>query len=177
MSDKKTGRPTSYTKEKADEICRMIENGLTLNSISKLDGMPEISTIYNWQDAHPEFMETYARARARKADTIADMIQEEAFNAHDAQIGRLRIDALKWTASKLAPKKYGDKVEIETQSQQNFKISFTVPERDNATLSAPTTIALNAATPALPQIIDISPESIPENADSKDSGDIAPDRE
>jgi len=175
MSDKK-GRPTSYTKEKADEICRMIENGLTLNSISKLDGMPEISTIYNWQDANPEFMETYARARARKADTIADMIQEEAFSANDAQIGRLRIDALKWTASKLAPKKYGDKIEVETQSQQNFKISFTVPERDNAALLEPATIALNASTALVPQIIDVSTESIPENSDLQASGDISADK-
>ena len=175
MSDKKTGRPTSYTKDKADEICRMIENGLTLNSISKLDGMPEISTIYNWQDAHPEFMETYARARARKADTIADMIQEEAFNAHDAQIGRLRIDALKWTASKLAPKKYGDKVEIEQTGQQNFKISFNVPERENAPLHAP--VPLEALPAATPQIIDISPESIPDSTDLPYSDDITPDRE
>jgi len=54
----------------------------------------------------------------------------EAFNSHDAQIGRLRIDALKWTASKLAPKKYGDKVEVEQTGNTNFKISFAVPERD-----------------------------------------------
>jgi hypothetical protein len=59
----------------------------------------------------------------------------EAFNSHDAAIGRLRIDALKWTASKLAPKKYGDKVEIETHSQNNFKVTFDVPERE--TLAAP----------------------------------------
>jgi hypothetical protein len=58
------------------------------------------------------------------------MVMTEAFNSHDAQIGRLRIDALKWTASKLAPKKYGDKIEVESNSQQNFKISFSVPDRD-----------------------------------------------
>jgi hypothetical protein len=175
MSDKKESVP--YSESKANEICKMVESGMSLVSICALPDMPHISTVYDWIDNNPSLSEKYARARQRQADTLASMVMTEAFNAHDAQIGRLRIDALKWTASKLAPKKYGDKVEIETQSQQNFKISFNVPERDNATLSAPATIALNASTHSLPQIIDISPESIPENADSKDSGDITPDRE
>ena len=120
--------------------------------------------------------EKYARARQRQADTLASMVMTEAFNANDAQIGRLRIDALKWTASKLAPKKYGDKIEVETQSQQNFKISFTVPERDNAALLEPSTIALNAITAPVPQIIDVSTENIPESAGLQSSGNISTDK-
>ena len=103
---------------------------MTLTSICQLPDMPHISTIYDWQDSFPEFAEKYARARNRQADTLASRVLDEAMNSHDAQIGRLRMDALKWTASKLAPKKYGDKVEIESNSQQNFKISFSVPDRD-----------------------------------------------
>jgi hypothetical protein len=105
------------------------------------------------------------------------MVMTEAFNANDAQIGRLRIDALKWTASKLAPKKYGDKVEIEQTGNQNFKISFNVPDRENAPLYAP--VPLEALPAATPQIIDISPmpADIPESTDSDESGKIAPDRE
>jgi hypothetical protein len=37
---------------------------------------------------------------------------EAAVGAHDAQLGRLAYDALKWHASKLAPKVYGDKTEV-----------------------------------------------------------------
>ena len=127
---KKLGAPSKYTHETAKEICRMIENGMTLVAICQLPDMPDISTVYDWLDAHPDFAESYARARQRQADTFASMVMTEAFSSHDAQIGRLRIDALKWTASKLAPKKYGDKIEVESNSQQNFKISFSVPERD-----------------------------------------------
>jgi hypothetical protein len=175
MSDKKTGRPSTYSKEKAKDICQMIESGMTLLAVAELDDMPTISTIYDWIDNDPEFADNYARARQRQADTFASMVMTEAFNAHDAQIGRLRIDALKWTASKLAPKKYGDKVEIEQTGNQNFKISFNVPERENAQLHAP--VPLEALPAATPQIIDISPERIPDPADSTDSGDITPDRE
>lgn len=177
MSDKKTGRTSKYTKEKAKDICQMIESGMTLLSIAELDDMPTVSTIYDWIDNDPEFADNYARARQRQADTFASMVMTEAFNASDAQIGRLRIDALKWTASKLAPKKYGDKVEIEQTGQQNFKISFNVPERENAPLYAPT--ALDGLPAATPQIIDISPMpvDIPESTDPDDSGEIAPDRD
>lgn len=108
----------------------MLEAGLTLTQITELPDIPHISTVYDWLDSHPEFSESYARARSRQADTLASRVLDEAMNSHDAQIGRLRIDALKWTASKLAPKKYGDKIEVESNSQQNFKISFSVPDRD-----------------------------------------------
>ena len=149
------GRPSTYSEETTKEICRLIENGITLIEICKLEGMPDISTVYDWQDSHPDFSERYARARQRQADTLASMVMTEAFNSHDAQIGRLRMDALKWTASKLAPKKYGDKVELEQTGGANFKISFSVPDRDqpNALQDVqPVSVSLPAP------IIDITPE-------------------
>ena len=130
MPESKRGRPSTYSKDTASQICEMIESGMTLTSICALPDMPHISSVYDWQDSNPDFADAYARARKRQADTYADMIIGEAFNSHDAQIGRLRVDALKWTASKLAPKKYGDKIEVESNSQQNFKISFAVPDRE-----------------------------------------------
>jgi len=174
MSDKKES--VTYSEQKANEICQMIESGMSLVSICALDDMPRISTVYDWIDKLPELADRYARARQRQADTLASMVMTEAFNTNHAQIGRLRTDALKWTASKLSPKKYGDKIEVETQSQQNFKISFTVPERDNAELMEPATIALNAITAPVPQIIDVSTESIPESAGLQSSGDINTDK-
>ena len=105
---KKIGRPEKYAPEKAREICQLIENGMTLTAICQLPDMPHISTIYDWQDSHPEFSESYSRARIRQADSIASRAIDEALNSHDAPIGRLRMDALRWYASKLAPKKYGD---------------------------------------------------------------------
>jgi hypothetical protein len=153
---KPMGRPTSYTKEKAQTICEMIENGMTLQAICELPDMPTISTVYQWQDAQPDFAESYARARVRKADTLADMVLSEAFNSHDAQIGRLRVDALKWMASKLSPKRYGDKIEVESNSQQNFKISFSVPDRN----TQDSLQNLQALPEAAPQIIDIQPETV-----------------
>ena len=129
--NKKLGAPEiPFQKDTAKNICDLIESGMTLTAICALPDIPSIPTVYKWLDENPDFYQDYARARTKQADTFADMVMTEAFNSHDAQIGRLRIDALKWTASKLAPKKYGDKIELESNTNQNFKISFSVPERD-----------------------------------------------
>jgi hypothetical protein len=37
------------------------------------------------------------------------------------------VDALKWAASKMAPKKYGDKIEIDTA--QPITLAFHLPSR------------------------------------------------
>ncbi len=53
----------------------------------------------------------YARAREEQADFYADEIITIADTEPDAAIARVRIDARKWTASKLRPKVYGDRVQ------------------------------------------------------------------
>jgi hypothetical protein len=126
----KAGRPTIYSKELVEEICKRLGNGQTLRSICREEGFPNQDTVHNWLNKYPEFVEQYTHARIQQADTYAEMIVDEAFSSHDAAIGRLRMDALKWAASKMAPKKYGDKIEVEANQTNNIKLSFTVPHRD-----------------------------------------------
>lgn len=154
-SSKKVGRPSDFTQEKADEICQMLANGMTLLSICKLPDMPEMTTVHRWLDSNPDFQSSYAHARKLQADAMAEQVIEEAMSSHDAPIGRLRMDALKWFASKMAPKKYGEKVEVEQTGNANFKISFSVPERD--TLNSLKGIELPAPDP---QLIDIQAEKV-----------------
>lgn len=77
---------------------------------------------------HPEFLSNYTRAREDQADTLADEIvaiaddgtndtykNEEGFELvnHDVIArSRLRVEARKWVAAKLKPKKYGDRVDL-----------------------------------------------------------------
>ena len=92
--------------------------------------MPSQSVVYLWLQRHPEFLEKYTRAREEQADTHFDMITDIAdetpalipvFDKEGNQIDikldsayiqwqRQRIDARKWAAMKLKPKKYGDKI-------------------------------------------------------------------
>lgn len=109
------GRPSDYTAEIADEICTRLANGESLRAIcgsERDDFMPHIGTVLRWVSQNNEFREQYARAREIQAETLADDIVTIADGQPegDVQRDRLRVDARKWVASKLLPKKYGDKV-------------------------------------------------------------------
>ncbi len=115
---KKAGRPPLYTKALTAKICRRLAEGESLRAICADRAMPAISTVMGWlfNGQHDEFSEQYARARQAQAELRADEIIDIADGAeHGAseavQAARLRVDARKWVAAKLLPKKYGDKLQ------------------------------------------------------------------
>lgn len=142
MTDKETalaivkasnvGRPTSYSREMAIRICEMIADGNPLRRITKMEGFPVASTVYLWLLQHEEFSDMYTRAREDQADALADEIVEIADEQPDLipmydKEGQLievkvdsaflawqknRIDARKWTASKLKPRKYSERMAV-----------------------------------------------------------------
>lgn len=150
---KKIGRPSKYTDEIANQICTLLSEGFTLQNICELPDMPSRKTVHEWTTEFADFRDAYTHARQLQADALAERVVSEAFNSHDAPIGRLRMDALRWYASKLAPKKYGEKVEVEQTGNANFKISFSVPERN-------TRDSLQELQVPAPQLIDIVPEPV-----------------
>lgn len=105
-------RPSKFSQPVADEICRRIADGESLRKMCEGDDMPSAETVRRWlaDEKHAEFRGQYACAREAQGDSYAERAVDEALGANDAAIGRLRMDALKWAASKLAPKKYGDKI-------------------------------------------------------------------
>lgn len=122
------GRPTSYSPELADKICEEIVLGFSLRTICKKESMPCVSTIFNWLRTNESFLEQYEKAKESQADSLAEEILDIAddgtndwmerqnkdgstyiaLNVEHVQRSRLRVDARKWIASKLKPKKYGD---------------------------------------------------------------------
>jgi transposase-like protein len=129
-----TGRPSDYSPEKAEAICSLIASGESVRAISQRDDMPAESTIYLWLAKESAFSERYARAREQQADVYAQEIVSIADEAKDAQIARLQMDARKWAASKLAPKKYGDKLDLNHGGQKNNPvqvIELIAPDHDN----------------------------------------------
>jgi len=94
-----------------------------------------------WLDAHQDFRDKYARARADQADFLAEEIIQiaddglndtytdedgnEKTNVDVIARSRLRVDSRKWYASKLLPKKYGDRTQLEGTGEGGSHI-FTV---------------------------------------------------
>lgn len=126
----KIGAPSNYTKDIADRVCKRLSAGESLRSITKDPTMPCQTTVYEWLCKHPAFAEQYTHAREEQADTLADeiiaiadesptlnQIKDKDGNVVDIKIDsgyvayqKQRIEARKWTAMKLKPKKYGDRV-------------------------------------------------------------------
>lgn len=130
------GRPSSYSPEVADTICARLAAGESLRGICRDDDMPDAATVFRWlasnDDRYTGFREQYARAREIQADALVDEILEISddarndwmernnsdgqnigwqLNGEHVQRSRLRVDSRKWFASKVAPKKYGDRIE------------------------------------------------------------------
>lgn len=130
------GRPSDFTQEIADTICERIADGESLRSICNGEDMPNKATVFRWLAGNDTFRDQYARARETQADALFDEILAIA---DTPQIGekrkvkedggvevstgdmiehrRLQVDARKWMAGKLRPKKYGDKLDVEHSGQ------------------------------------------------------------
>lgn len=106
------GRPSDFTPEIANKICERLIEGESLRKICRDEGMPNASTVCRWLGQQEEFRKQYAHARDAQADTLADEILTIVDECDDAQAARLRMDARKWLAAKMAPKRYGEKVAL-----------------------------------------------------------------
>lgn len=101
--------------------------------------MPCVSTVFNWFRKFPGFLEQYTRAKTEAADMFAEDMLDIAddsegdieisedgcprVNQENIQRSRLRVETRKWLASKLKPKRYGEKVEHEHGGSVNMKIT------------------------------------------------------
>lgn len=98
----------------------------------KLDTLPH-TTVLNWIN-DLDYTDQYARAREQRADNIFEEILDivdcedhdivldkdgvPRVNNDVIQRDRLRVDARKWMLGKMAPKKYGDKLDITSDGEK-----------------------------------------------------------
>ena len=109
------GRPSLYSDEIAEEICGLLIDGLSMRKICERAAMPDRRTVLRWMAADKDFAAKCAHARELQADLMDDLILDtaEATTAENAPAARVKIAAYQWRASKLAPKRYGDKLALE----------------------------------------------------------------
>jgi hypothetical protein len=145
---KKIGRPTKYTKAIGEEICATIassELGLA-HLIEQNPHWPVRSTIFVWIRTHPEFKDMYTRAKEDQTEVVVEYMQElmnephkfvdeeTGFTKIDVQMLRLKIDTMKWHASKLKPKKFGEAKDVElpnTELDEDCKKRYADMDKRN----------------------------------------------
>lgn len=144
-----------FSEDVALAVCGHISLGLSLRKIENIKGMPTKSAVMMWllqgetlkaagdvKDPKAVFVDQYARAREVQADSLADdiiTIADESqydqttdddgktiVNFEHIQRDRLRVEARKWLAGKLRPKKYGDKLVHEGDAEKPIAHTFTL---------------------------------------------------
>ena len=124
-SSKKRGAPTIKTPELLEAICAGISLGKSARAMCVEAGISQ-RVLWNWLASDTELMKQYLRAKELCVDAYAEEIieisddgsrdtytDEKGKEVIDREViarSQLRIDARKWYASRLAPKKYGDKL-------------------------------------------------------------------
>lgn len=129
----KRGRPTLWSQELSDRICKEISLGKSLRTVCGTDenpkeDMPDIVTILRWLREKEEFRTQYERAKEESADLLTeemldisdnDVVQgDDKSDSARVQQSRLRVDTRKWIASKLKPKRYGDKLDLTSNNEK-----------------------------------------------------------
>lgn len=106
----------------------MTNDGLSCFKACKAVGVPN-STFMLWVSKDTDLAERYARAR----EDLIERIAEETIEIADSPVGstlaggtdsgavqkqKLQVDTRKWLLAKLAPKKYGEKIEQTVQGPE-----------------------------------------------------------
>lgn len=105
---------TLYSEALTDRICELVENGMPLSRVCKMEDMPTAHTVYAWLRKYPEFLEKYSVSKntqlemlAEEILEIADDTTEDRGNSTKVNRDRLRVDTRKFLLEKLRPDKFG----------------------------------------------------------------------
>jgi hypothetical protein len=140
---RKRGGQLTYDREVAHVICVELAKGKTLRAICRQEGFPPESTVRTWALEDVDgFAAHYTLARQLGLDAMADQLLEIADDGsgditYDAQgnrlvngehinRSRLRVDTRKWYLSKLAPKRYGEKVDVNVGGQAENPVATII---------------------------------------------------
>jgi hypothetical protein len=128
--------------------------GYSIRTVCRDESMPSIETLFRWLRTKEYFNEQYTRAKQEAADAMADEILDIAddgtndwmedqymkgrspgwkVNGEAVQRSKLRVDSRIWLASKMKPKKYGAKLDVEATGEIVHKFEdLTDEELDRA---------------------------------------------
>jgi len=135
------GRPSSFTQEVADEICRRLAQGEPLAQICRDDNMPAVRTVSDWKKASEAFSADFVRAREEGFDQIAadclDIADETSNDTLSTEHGdrpntewisrsKLRIETRLKLLAKWDPKRYGEKITQEHTGPEGAPLTINV---------------------------------------------------
>jgi hypothetical protein len=128
-----TSKRTIYEKEVVSKlVLEGMMSGLSAFKACQAAGVPQ-STFTTWLLDDADLAERYTRAREALiekmasdlmeiADTPVGSTESGATDSGAVQKQRLQVDTRKWLLSKLAPKRYGDKLELSGDQESPLQV-------------------------------------------------------
>ena len=122
MATKRTKPGSEHRAIISQSVLDGMRSGLSAFKACQAAGVPQ-STFSRWVDDDAILAENYTRAR----EDLIELMANEVLELSDKDVGlqpdgkkdwaavqkhKLQVDTRKWLLSKLAPKKYGDKIEV-----------------------------------------------------------------
>ena len=121
------GRPVEYSDEQIEAAIHAVSVGNTLKSACLASGISEgAARMRIIRD--DRLSELYARARESYADVMTEKLNDIATEEDDPQRARLKCDNVKWYASKVLPKKYGDKIQHTGDGGGPIAVNVYIPD-------------------------------------------------
>lgn len=128
------GRPSSYTPEIAEEICKRIAGGESVRKLAMSEDMPSEQTVFNWLQGHPAFLGQYLRAREARAHVRFELIDQTLEDLRDNLIcpksAQVIIDATFRQIGKENAKRYGEALKL--QGDAEAPMTLIVERMDKA---------------------------------------------
>ena len=125
-------------RKRASRVCRRLAAGETLEAICTEKDMPTVETVRDWMMDSADFHGRYLRAKQVYAErlteevvAIADALAEGA-SEQETRRQRLRIEARKWVASRLAPRPFIDDGLPSLPDDPQVLVEFTIHEPPKA---------------------------------------------
>lgn len=104
-------RPSKYSDAVAAKLCAKLAEGQSLRKACSAKDMPSTATVFRWMQSIDGFREQYETAKAEATEHLVEEMLDIADDVEENPASRrVRVDTRKWIASKLKPKKYGDRV-------------------------------------------------------------------
>jgi hypothetical protein len=116
------------------EIFARIAAGESVTAICKSGGkFPTDRTFWRWLQDDPTALECYEKATTARAHVYAERIQDvtaelkrdDDLTSEKVQLAKLESDNLKWNASRMLPRKYGDRTVIAGDADNPLSVELS----------------------------------------------------
>lgn len=123
------GRKSTFDQATADQLCMRLTEGESVRSVCEDSEFPSLGTVMQWASDNESFAAQYARARDIGWRVFAERLHDTSRDMTiPADHKRIMVDTDKWMLSKMLPKIYGDRLDLNHSGKVQTNQALTEAE-------------------------------------------------